>query len=205
MQHHKTDQAKIKPQKKKRTPKKISETYLHNAGLYYLERFAASKKHFIRVMGRKVKRSCMHHTDQNFEDCIEMVRKVADKFEQSGLLNDGLLTEGLVRSLRRKGTSKRAILNKLQQKGLDQNTVSKTLEKQDEEHHECTQQAEKMAALKLARKKKIGPYFLGEEENIQKSLGTLARAGFSYDIARSILEMKYTEAEDLFYENSRFF
>ncbi|MBI1301793.1 MAG: RecX family transcriptional regulator [Alphaproteobacteria bacterium] len=205
MQHHKSDQVKIKTQKNKRTPKKISETYLHNSGLYYLERFAASKKHFIKVMGRKVKRSCMHHTNQNYEDCMSIVRTVADKFEKSGLLNDGLLKEGLVRSLRRKGTSKRGILNKLQQKGLDQTTICTTVEKHDEEHHECSQEAEKMAALKLAKKKKMGPYFVGEDENIKKSLGTLARAGFSYDIARMVLEMEQKEAEDLFYEKTSFF
>ena len=111
MPHHKSDKANIKPQKK--IPRKISETYLHNSGLYYLERFAASKKHFKFVMKNKVKRSCMHHTEQDFEQCAAWVDALADKFEKVGLIDDDAYTNGLVASLRRKGKSRSAIINKL--------------------------------------------------------------------------------------------
>lgn len=59
--------------------------------------------------------------------------------------------------------------------------------------------AERRSALKLARKKKLGPYApvggvdrFDEEmrQKIQKrSLGAFARAGFSYDISRWVLDM----------------
>lgn len=202
MTHHKAEYINRKPEKndfakknqpfkrrERRAPKKITASYLHNAGLYYLERFAASKKHFKTVMLRKVKRSCMHHTEQNYEDCVKMVDDLADKFEKCGLLNDQLYTDSLTSSLRRKGLSRSGIISKMIHKGISKEQTIQALEKLDCENHENTEEAEKAAALKLARKKKIGPFFIGDEQNIKKSLGVLARAGFSYNIAIEIVNM----------------
>lgn len=209
MFQHKSDKTNIKSQKnasnknyayskqrERKPPKKISESYLHNSGLYYLERFAASKKHFISVMIRKVKRSCMHHTDQDYDQCITMVNTLADKFERTGLLDDTIYTNGLVTSLRRKGKSRSAILNKMRMKGIEQDKTLETLERLDNEQHESTEDAEMTAAIHLAKKKKLGPYFLGEEPNVKKSLGVFARAGFSYHVAKSVLDMNNEDIEE---------
>lgn len=210
MFQHKSDQTKIKPQKhtnkqnyknagqrERRPPKKISESYLHNSGLYYLERFAASKKHFIFVMSRKVKRSCMHHTDQDYDECIVMVHALADKFERTSLLDDTVFTNGLVTSLRRKGKSRSAIVNKMRMKGIASEQTIEALEKLDNELHDTAEHAEMTAALHLARKKKLGPYFIGEEQNMKKALGVFARAGFSYQVAKSVLDMDDDDLEEM--------
>ena len=47
-----------------------------------------------------------------------------------------------------------------------------------------------LAALKLAKKKHIGPFRKDEEarfENRQKDMGTLVRAGFSYDVVQRVV------------------
>ena len=195
MLHNKSDKVNIKPEKK--IPKKISETYLHNSGLYYLERFAASKKHFKVVMKRKVRRSCMHHTEQDYDKCADWVDALADKFEGVGLIDDHAYTNGLVASLRRKGLSRSAILNRMSIKGIAQEKTIIALEKLDSENGNNCDIAEKEAALKLARKKKLGAYFVprhdGHEQDIKKSLGVFARAGFSYQIAKEILDMDYID------------
>jgi len=203
MSYHKADNAKNKSENanighksgsfhgngRKKTPKKISPTYLHNSGLYYLERFAASKAHFKDVMIRKVKRSCMHHKEQDYDACVKMVGELADKFENCGLLNDEIYANALVSTMRRKGLSRRAIQIKMRGKGIALDQASQALEKLDIHSYETREDAEFSAALTLARKKKIGPYFIGDEQNEQKSLGILARAGFSYDVARRILDI----------------
>ncbi len=206
MSHNRAEYSDIKPEnnarakkntrekRERRPPKKITSTYLHNSGLYYLERFAASKKHFKTVMMRKVKRSCMHHKDQDYNECAILVDALVNKFEKSGLLNDDLYTSGSVSSLRRKGLSRMAIISKMLQKGIAKDQTLLALEKLDYETHESCDDAERAAALNFARKKRIGPYFRGNEQNIKKSLGVLARGGFSYSVAMSILEMN---AEDV--------
>ena len=212
MPQHKSDQTKIKPENtlqdqkhkkfsrgQRRAPKKITERYLHNAGLYYLERFAASKKHFKTVMNRKVKRSCMHHPDQDYDSCTQMVDALADKFENLGLLDDTVYTRGVVTSLRRKGLSRKAILNKMRMKGIDADKTQEMLAFLDEEYNETQEEAEKKAALKLAKKKKVGPFFIGEEPDIKKALGVFARAGFSYQMARYVLDLTHDDIEDMIF------
>ncbi len=139
----------------------------------------------------------MHHTEQDYDECVKMVEELADKFEKSGLLNDDLYTSGVVNSLRRRGLSRNAVLNKMQMKGIDRDKALAELQSLDEQNHDDERSAEKTAALKLARKKKLGPYFRGnhEDQDIKKALGVFARAGFPYDISRSVLEMTEDDLE----------
>ncbi len=200
MAYDKSHEAKIKRQKKK--PKKITESYLHNSGLYYLERFAASKAHFQSVMTRKVKRSCMVHPEQDFDKCAEMVIALADKFERVGLLDDESYTRGRVGSLRRKGLSKSVIVQKMHIKGIAREHTLTALQALDDETYDDERDAEIAAALRLARKKRLGPYRRDMQEvdddgkSARRALGVFARAGFSYDIAKTVLDMSADEINE---------
>ncbi len=180
----------------KKPPKKITETYLHNAGLYYLQRFAASKAHFRTVMGRKVKRSCHVHKDQDYEACMTMLDALVEKFENAGLLDDGAYLRGMITSLRRRGLSQKMIYAKLQSKGLTGDKIRTELETFDRENCDNSQEAELLAALRQARKKRLGPFDSLEKSPPEKALAALARAGFSYDTAQKALEMPLEDAEE---------
>lgn len=181
-------QDKAQKPPRKRLPKKISEDYLRNAGLYYLQRFAASKAHFKTVMMRKVERSCRHHPEQDIEECRAQVDKLADTFESAGLLNDALYTQGMVNSLRRRGLSRKAILAKMVYKGIAPDRTGQALQEHDNDAPD--RDAELGAALMLAKRKKIGPFAVpGKPGDPQKDLARLARAGFSYETARRIMDM----------------
>lgn len=181
---------------RKKIPKRITESYLHNSGLYYLERYHASSGHFRTVMLRKVKKSCMHHTDQNYEECAKLVNHLVEKFVNSGLLNDDLYLQGMIASFRRKGLSKRMIMQKLITKKLDSDQIERYLQKHDEEV-EAKNPELKSAAI-MCRKKKLGSYATSERD-LQKELAKLGRAGFTYETSRKILEMDKDEVEDLIY------
>lgn len=180
--------------KDKRPPKKITQSYLHNAGLYYLQRFAASSNHFRSVMLRKVKKSCLHHKDQDYDECAAMVDALTAKFIETGLLNDEVYTRGAVTSLRRQGKSKRAILDKMRTKGVQHNLTEKNLKDVDSNNTPEGMDPELFAALIFARRKKIGPYSRDQDTPQEKMLGRMARAGFSYEISQKVLAMS---AEDL--------
>lgn len=178
--------------REKRPPKKISERYLYNAGLYYLQRFPASSNHFRTVMMRKITKSCRHHTEQNKEDCAQMLENVVEKFQELGLLNDGLYTQGMVNSLRRSGKSEQAIVAKLRTKGVPFDLIKSHLQEHAENRHDRSLSAELKAAMIFARKKKIGPFENPDKKDdehtrYKKALGMMARAGFSYDTCRIIL------------------
>lgn len=187
---HKPQSTKCKPQTPhKKRPKKITETYLHNAGLYYLERYASSAANFRSVMLRKVKRSCMTHTDQDYDQCAAMVDKLVEKFINVGLLDDRTYTRATVTSLRRRGKSTRTIQTTLRAKGLNPEQIETALNEIDTESHENSAEAERHAALTFARKKRLGPWRSDKEADFQKELSRMARAGFSYDTSRSVLEI----------------
>lgn len=180
----------------KKVPRKITQTYLHNAGLFYLQRFSASSGHFREVLLRKVRRSCLHHTDQDFEKCTSMVDLLVKTFQDSGLLNDSTYTNAMVTSLRRRGKSKRAIFSYLTSKSLPPDIIKKELQSFDLETAEDSAQAELKAALIFARKKRFGPYARDKDENTKKALGSMARAGFSYDTIQSVLKIKENDFEN---------
>lgn len=193
--------AECKPQNKPRKPrsgpkkpKKITQSYLHNAGLYYLQRFPSSAANFRAVMMRKIKRSCMVHPDQDLEQCAQMLENIVQSFTELGLLNDELYTRGIVTSLRRRGKSARAIQGYLRSKGLLADMIEKAMHDHDSETHNNAGEAELEAALTFARKKRIGPYRGTREADHQKELGRMARAGFSYDTSRRVLDKSDDES-----------
>ena len=170
-------------QPRKRQAKKLSERYLRNAGEYYLNRFPASSDQFLKVMTRKIDRSCNDHPDQNRQEWINHVQNILiPYFEQLGFLNDTLYANALFQSLKKRGLSKLMILSRMKQKSVPQNLIDQAFE---EEFNE------KDAVITFARKKKIGRYNpkgYADIKDRQRDLGKLARAGFSYDLAASVFD-----------------
>jgi regulatory protein len=177
----------------KKPPKKITEKYLYNSGLAYLQRFPASIPHFRRVMQRKIDKSCNYHKEQDKVACLTLLESTIAGFERQGLLNDDAYTQGMVNSLRRRGLSIKAIQYKLQQKGLSESTIRAAVAEFDEGME--SGEAELSAALILTRKKRLGSF--GTGEILDKHYGTLARAGFGFDIAQRALRLSREEAEDI--------
>lgn len=176
----------------KKPPKKITEKYLYNSGLAYLQRFPTSTAHFRKIMERKIKRSCNYHKDQSLEVCNAFLTQTIVGFERMGLLNDEAYLAGMVHSLRSRGLSTQAILFKLQQKGMPSPMVTNVLKDYDDGEHGTD--AELVAALTICRKKRLGPYRRVEQCDRNKELAALARSGFSFDIAQKALDMDPDEA-----------
>ncbi|MBT3305966.1 MAG: regulatory protein RecX [Alphaproteobacteria bacterium] len=179
------------PQKPRRkTPKKITAQYLENSALYYLSRFATSSENLRRVMMRKVVKSARHH-DADPDDGKVLVDAMIERFLRSGLLDDGGYARARAASLHQRGNSSRIIRGKLKQKGLDEDTIEQALAalRDDDDDPERT------AAIRFARRRRLGPFAtrLQEDGVREKHLAAMARAGFSYDMARRIID---TENED---------
>lgn len=176
-------------QKKRRPPKKITKTYLENAGLYYLERYASSSENFRRVMQRKIFRSAKHH-EQNAEDFYPLLDEIIERYKSSGLLNDDLYCFSRVRSLYERGHSQRMIYTKLMQKGLTRDQITTAIaEYIEREGYNDQKECEYKAAEKYARKRRLGPYRIPPQpERYEKDIAAMARAGFSYSVTKSVLQ-----------------
>ncbi|MCT4575656.1 MAG: recombination regulator RecX [Alphaproteobacteria bacterium] len=170
-------------------PKKITPRYLENYALYYLERFSSSSENLRRVIMTKIIRSCKFYEDDNIEEKKEWLNELIDKLQRIGYLNDEMYTNMKARSLRYSGNSKRKIAYKLRQKGLSEEMINKSIQKADKDLYD-SDEGELETAIKYAKKKRIGRFRTKEinEKTKEKELSSMARAGFSYDIAKKALE-----------------
>ena len=180
-------------EEKKRTvkkPKKITARYLDNAAAYYLGRYASSSANLKRILMRRAQKSCAFH-ETPLEDAEKLIDELVERYQTAGFLDDSRYAYNLILSLRNKGKSKRQILQKLYEKGVDASIYDKTMRQVDAEIKDDTEMdTEVLAAWKLAKRRRLGPFRKPEDDRKelwQKDLGSLARAGFSYDIASHIL------------------
>ncbi|MEK7801253.1 MAG: regulatory protein RecX [Pseudomonadota bacterium] len=175
-----TSKSSFLPKKRK----KITASYLENAGAYYLERFSASIQQFRTVMQRKITNSCRDHPEQSIDDSNTLLEAVISKFISLGYLNDTTYGVSLLRTLQQKGYSRNRILQTMRHKGLSQDILDDIVPEAQPLDDFC-------AALKMCKRKKLGPYALRTRPNeMQRSLATLARAGFSYACAQKALNLK---------------
>lgn len=184
-------------QKKPKQPRKITASYLRNSGLFYLQRFTASSEHFKSVMLRKVRKSCNFHTDQDYEACATLVDELTQALLKEGHLDDAGYVRGMVTSLRRAGKSRRVIMGKLGQKRVPAQDIEDALNDFDEENFEDPTEAEFHAALKLARKRKLGPYDIVQKFEHDKALAIMGRQGFSFNTCRRVLDLTEDELYDI--------
>ncbi|MDX9862653.1 MAG: RecX family transcriptional regulator [Rhodospirillales bacterium] len=166
-------------------PRKVTPTYLENAALFYLQRFATSSENLRRVLMRKVERSARFHGTDPAEGA-RWVDALIARFLASRLLDDALYAESRATSLRRRGASRRTIALSLRQKGVEGEIIEGALAAADE-----TEEAPELAAAaRLARKRRLGPYRPPESrrDHRERDLAALARAGFSYDVALAVID-----------------
>ncbi|MBL1147218.1 MAG: RecX family transcriptional regulator [Pseudomonadota bacterium] len=181
-----------KPRRVQKKPKKITPRYLDNVAAYYLARYASSSVNLKRVLMRRAQRSCAYH-ESPLEEAEEMIDALVERYCQAGFLNDESYALNLARTLRAKGKSARMILQKMYEKGIDPELAQQSLKATDSnllENAETVEDAEDVAAWRFARRRKLGPFRAAADRSDyrEKDLGRLARAGFSYGTARSILD-----------------
>ena len=197
-----SDKTAPQGQKGKRKPRKITATYLHNAGLFYLQRYSSSSENFRTVMKRKIDRSCRFHGDDDRDKYLKLLDELIENFIRSGLLDDQAYTRAQVISLRRKGFGARAICARLSAKGLPLSLIKEVLESEEEENN----RNDFKAALRLIQRRRLGSFrreSMEDEDEEQtrkrknRELAALARAGFGYAIAGKVLLLEKEEVEDL--------
>ncbi len=165
-------------------PRKVTRAYLERAAMAYLERFSSSAENLRRVLTRKVERRCRLRGEDPaaFVADIDAVVRTAIA---SGLVDDRRYAEGRAATLRRRGGSARLIAARLSAKGIDRELVAEVVGGDAED----AAAAERAAALALARRRRLGPFRTGERRaHREKDLAALVRAGFRFDLARSVVD-----------------
>ena len=173
-----------KEPRQRKQPRKVSPRYLENAALHYLKRYAATLSQLKRVLMRRVDRSLKVHGGDRAE-AIGWIDALTEKLVRSGLLNDEAYAGMKAHSLRASGRSSRVIAQKLRMKGVTAELVAQKVA------DVTAELSEEEAAKIWARKKRLGPFRTNpqtRQDNRQRDLASLARAGFSFGIAKKIID-----------------
>ena len=168
-----------------RVSPEITEKRLNNVALHYVSRYSATTDSLRKVLMRRVEASARAHGTDPKEGAI-WIETLVTKFQNLGYINDRAYAENRARSLLARGNSTRAVAMKLRRKGVDIENIEGALEAVRED----TPDLDIAAAAALARRRGLGPYRrnFARDERRDRDLAALARAGFSYDVAKRIIE-----------------
>ena len=178
---------------------KITEAALREAALAHLARFATTEAGLRRVLANRIRRWARAAAQEGQDpDAIGIATTaalaqsvmIAARMVQVGAVDDAVFATARARRLRSSGRSARATLAHLSAKGVASETARAALGHED-------MPGEFTAALILCRKRRFGPFAAAMPEPAlrQKWLASLARAGFSGEVARRALATPRVEAE----------
>lgn len=173
-----------------KTPRKVTAASLERAALHYLERYASSAANLRRVLMRRVLRSAeAHGTDP--ADGNALVDALVARYRKAGLLDDAAYARMRAESLHRRGASRRMTSMKLAAKGVGAEEIGQALAALEA----TAPEPDLAAACNYARRRRLGPWRKnGREESRDRDIAALGRQGFSYDVARTVVDAPDADA-----------
>ena len=160
-------------------------SWARNSAAYRLSRRMMTERELTEAIKRKAKQK---FEGVNEEQLTVLAAVAVDYGHLMHALDDRSYAEVKVRSSVRNGKSKRAIAQKLSEKGIDRDTVEQSLAGADDLR----------AGLAFARKRGFGACrVVLDDKRKAKELSAFARNGFGFDTARKVLEMERDSAEDV--------
>lgn len=167
---------------KKKPLKKITPQRLKNIALYYLKRYETSVSHLRQVLQKRVNDYAFQNKEFDRAAAYAWIDEIVADFCRLGYVNDARFAEMRIRDYQAAGKSLRYIRMKLKENGVADDLVASLLDEQEYD--------ELAAALKFAKKKRIGRFRLSDKqaEYKQKDMAALARAGFSYDVVCEVCQ-----------------
>ena len=146
--------------------------------IYYLSKYSSSKKNLEFILKKKIRR--LSDEKKIRFQLYNEIQIIIEKLEKLNLINDQVFVESKIQSLQYQAKSKNYIKQYLLQKGINKTLI----EKQISLFYKNNKNLEKENAFKFAKKRNL----LDSDQDYQKKLSKMARAGFSYDIAKEILK-----------------
>ena len=144
----------------------------------YLSKYSSSKTNLERILRNKIRRTNIEKKEKF--TLYNSIPEIIKKLEKNNFLNDYNYATSKINLLISSGKSKIFIKNYLLKKGIDNKLSSEIFAELNEKDSNW----EIKSARTFARKKN----FQNNKNNNEKNLSKMARAGFSYEIAKKILE-----------------
>ena len=162
--------------------RKITKDRLKNIALYYLQRFETTQAKLREVLKRRVDNYAFYFPEFDRAAAYVWIEEILQDCVRYQYIDDTRFAKLKIQDYLNAGKSEKYIRLKMAEKGVDETVVDEILASQNFNPFEN--------ALKLARKKHIGPF--RQEKNksdyFQKDMAVLARAGFDYDVVKKVMD-----------------
>ena len=177
----------------RKAPRKMTQTRLENIAIYYLQRYASSAENLRRVLLRRADKA-LHVHGGDREEIRQWIDDLVKRMIRSDVLNDLRYALGRATALRRLGRAPAKIRAQLAAKGVSRSIIDDVLA--ETAVTDTGEDAALEAALAYARRRRLGPFSEKPDTHDEiraqnkKHLAALARAGFTYDVARRVMEFE---------------
>ena len=177
------------PIKNKRKNLEMTIEEMRNFASAYIEKYTPSKQQLKTYLLKKYFRTSIPNINKkNINDLIDVV---IEDLEKSKFINDKYYSKTKAKNLIKKGSSINKIRNYLLSKGVGGKYVKDTID----EIKENNEDQDFFSAIKLCKKKRIGP---SRDENnrplfYKKDIGILARSGFDFETSKKVMELEKDE------------
>jgi regulatory protein len=151
--------------------------------LAYIARYAASTARLRLVLKRKAdRRTSTWETPPLPGEVAAAIETAVARLAALGLLNDPEYAAAMARTYRARGESAAMIRARLLAKGIEPGDIAPALGQFEDQEQD--------AALRFAKRKRLGPYRLrpGKPDQRQRDIASLCRAGFSVRVARTVID-----------------
>ena len=159
---------------------------MRNFALAYVEKYAPSKQQLRTYLLKKYLKSSV--TNIKKRDLIDLIDVVLSDLEKSRFINDKFYSESKAKSMIQRGSSINKIRNYLIGKGINDQFIKDTVEK----IHEDNSDQDFFSAIKICKKKKIGPARTEDNRTLfyKKDISLLARNGFDFETSKKVMDLQ---------------
>jgi len=159
----------------------------------YLEKYSPSQQQLKTYLFKKIIKTGQKRADK--KELFNLIDIVTNKLIDQNFISDKYYSDSKSKSFFRKGYSLNKIRYSLIKRGIDEKYIKASISKIKEQETD----PDFFSAIKICNKRRIGPR--REENNrslfYKKDIGILARAGFSYEISKKILDLSKDEFKKL--------
>ena len=174
------------PIRNKKKSLQVTVEEMRNFALSYVEKYAPSKQQLKTYLLKKYLK--FSNPNVKKQDVTNLIDIVLSDLEKSRFINDKFYSESKAKSMIQRGSSINKIRSYLFTKGINDKFIKETLEKIHDENSD----QDFFSAIKLCKKKRIGPARTTDNRPLfyKKDISLLARNGFNFETSKKVMDIE---------------
>ncbi len=174
------------PIRNKKKSLQVTVEEMRNFAFAYVEKYAPSKQQLKTYLLKKYIKTSVPNVKK--KDITNLIDIVLTDLEQNKFINDKFYSESKAKSMIQRGNSINKIRNYLFGKGINDQFIKETIEKIYNENSD----QDFFSAIKLCKKKRIGPARTTENRPLfyKKDISLLARNGFDFETSKKVMDIE---------------